>query len=284
MPTNQHTTGADAAAVAPMETENPGAVIATHARALFDDAAAHLEEQLRDASDVGVEDTPPEPTDEERAVALVAQRSRFFEQLQEADDEIERPRTTLYDILHEARTLDLALEITQGVLPPALEPWFDEVGTMLCKKPDNIAWYLKALEDDAAVLKAEEDRAKLYASEIGAKRKAIEARHERYKQFVARTMVAFGEKKLPGTYKTISVQPNPPQLKIDDAAKVPAEFTETVTTVSVDNAKLKAALVQREKDVEAAHKLAAQNGDEAAVLPPDIPGAHLERGISLRVK
>lgn len=119
---------------------------------------------------------------------------------------------TLYQISDEIRTI---LES---------EEWGDEQEKTLAElemaletKADNIVGFCAKLEAFATYAKAEEAR-------IAAKRKAVENRVERLRAYLLAGMKGAGRTEIQTGTHTLKIQKNPPAVKIDDEAAIPARY------------------------------------------------------------
>lgn len=191
-------------------------------------------------------------------------------------EDLVRPSFTLRGLMDILLTIDAVLTACEGEMSPELEAYQDRTFELIAPKTDAIHDYLTALQAEAEFLKAEEKR-------IGARRKAFEGRYARFKEYVRYQMLRRGaDTELRGQYVTAWLKNHPPSLKITDADKVPASYKREVITTEIDTARLKADLVAREKAVAALQKMSKTiNPPE---LPPEIPGAHLTRDVSLQWK
>jgi hypothetical protein len=82
------------------------------------------------------------------------------------------------------------------------------------EKVDNIAKLIKSIEVDETAIKTEEER--LYN-----RRKALENRRENIKVYLEQQLMQAGIDKVKGTVFTVSVQNNPPSLRIADEMMLP---------------------------------------------------------------
>ncbi len=143
------------------------------------------------------------------------------------------------------------------------EDWTDEteqrlerLEMALEKKAENIVKFIGELESRAAYHKSEEER-------IAARRKAMEARTVRLKDYLKRNLELAGRTEVEaGTHK-IAIQPNPPSVYVDAEQSIPPRFFVIVPqTTRLDKKAVADAL---------------KNGE-------DVPGARLVRGTSLRIR
>ena len=128
-------------------------------------------------------------------------------------------------------------------------------------KAENVALFIKLLEYDAAAIRAEELM-------LASRRKAKEAKAERFKQYLMNQMLYTDKKKIETPRAMISIRQNPESVKIEDeravmvfGAKHQADYL-IPQEPKIDKTKLKKLL---------------QGGTK-------VTGAHLERGMSLRIQ
>jgi hypothetical protein len=123
-------------------------------------------------------------------------------------------------------------------------------------KAQNIALFIRDLDDEAKIIKAEEER--LYG-----RRKAIENKRDGIKSFLLQAMDHMEMPKIKTKVYTISVQNNPATVAITDETLIPDRFLTLIP----------ASYQVRKKDVLVAWK----NGEV-------IPGSQLTQGRSLRIR
>lgn len=156
----------------------------------------------------------------------------------------------LYDIAPELEELTSKEEMTDEDIAR-----IDELSHSFEVKADSIAAILGRLETEAAYCKAEEAR-------IATLRKSRESRVSWLKTYLQRSMEAAGIMALDLPTRKITLAKNPPRVVVDDEGELPARFF----TIIPESYQLdKKALLEALKDGE-------------------IPGAHTEQGLSLRVK
>lgn len=125
----------------------------------------------------------------------------------------------------------------------------------LTEKANHVCHFMADLSGEIAKFKAEEER-------ISARRKAMEAKHQRLKDYVKQSMDRLGIDKLEAGTFTVSLQKSPPAVVVEDKLKIPARFWKIIPESSeLDKAKLKEAL---------------QKGE--------VPGAKLEAGQYIRIR
>lgn len=84
-------------------------------------------------------------------------------------------------------------------------------------KSTNVAMFMRNLENTAAAIKEAE-------KDMAARRKAIENRIDRIKDYLKVNMERTGITKIECPYFVISVKKNPPALKVEDEAKIPDKY------------------------------------------------------------
>ena len=129
----------------------------------------------------------------------------------------------------------------------------DELGGELTVKADNIVRYMRNLSSEADALKAEED--KLYQ-----KRKAIENKHDRLKNYLAVQLYLAGIRELKAGIFKLRFQPTTPAISIIDESALPEKFW----------------IVWREASKQAI-KDAIRKGEE-------VPGIEIQRGETLVIR
>lgn len=120
-------------------------------------------------------------------------------------------------------------------------------------KVESLSFIYRQMGADAEFYKAEEER-------LSKKRKVIEARRERLKQYLAEQLEIAGRDEVKTATAKVVFQVNPPSVYIEDEEKIPPLYVRYVRSVD------KKALLQ-----------ALKNGEA-------IEGAALHREKSLRVK
>jgi hypothetical protein len=142
------------------------------------------------------------------------------------------------------------------------EEWGDDQEKALAElemalevKADNIVGFCAKLESFSTMCKAEEER-------IAAKRKAVESRAASLRKYLLANMKAVGRSEIQTGTHTLKIQKNPPAVKIDDEAAIPARYWLIIPeTKQIDKNAIKADL---------------KNGP--------VEGAHMEQGERLVVK
>jgi hypothetical protein len=163
---------------------------------------------------------------------------------------------TLYEITHEYRSaLDklAELDLPEDVVADTLE----SLGGELQTKATSVAAFIRNLEASAGAIKEAE-------SQMAARRKAIENRAARVKDYLLANMMVAGVQKIESPYFKLSVRENPPAVEIFEPGIIPAQFMKQPETPPPmpNKAEIKAAI---------------QAGQ-------DVPGCVLVRGNRLEIK
>lgn len=93
----------------------------------------------------------------------------------------------------------------------------DSIGTDLKEKATNVAMYIRNLEANAASIKEAE-------KQMADRRKAMEAKADRIKEYLLENMQRTGITKIECPYFKIAVRDNPESLVVDIAAQIPDEY------------------------------------------------------------
>jgi hypothetical protein len=126
---------------------------------------------------------------------------------------------TLYDISTEYRQAadKLAdLDLDETTVADTLE----SIGGDLEAKAHNVIMFACNLAATAAAIKQAEES-------MAARRKAIEARAARIRDYILRCMQVAGVSKIECPYFRVSIQNNPPAVDVFDQAQIPAQFMRT---------------------------------------------------------
>ncbi|MFE8033814.1 siphovirus Gp157 family protein [Thiohalocapsa marina] len=123
---------------------------------------------------------------------------------------------TLFEVAAEYR--DMAerladLDLDDQTIADTLEA----EGGALVAKGTNVAFVVRNLEASAEAIKAAEQQ-------MSARRKAIEARSKRLRDYLLDAMQLAGVSKIESPHFVLSVRANPPSVNVFDAAQVPADF------------------------------------------------------------
>lgn len=123
----------------------------------------------------------------------------------------------------------------------------------IVEKADRCAAVMATLDATAEAIKHEEQR-------LEARRKAIEANRSRLSDYVLMCLKDANMPKVKGPRFSLQIQQNPPKVVVDEEKKIPEAFWRFEPKLD------RAAISQALKDNK------------------EVPGAHLERGESLRVR
>lgn len=124
------------------------------------------------------------------------------------------------------------------------------------EKAANIVKFIKSMDADIDIIKAEEKR-------LTERRKAIENRRNSIKEYIQQQMELMGMDKIKTPTMTIALQNNPPSVNVLDEKLIPASYLTIIPETYVIN--------------KSAIREAIKNGEE-------VPGAELTQGKSLRVR
>lgn len=139
---------------------------------------------------------------------------------------------------------------------PMIEEALQSVEDAIEVKAQNIALFIRDLDDEANIIQAEEKR--LYA-----RRKALENKRDGIKSFLLQAMDHMEMPKIKTNIYTISCQNNPATVAITDESLIPDRFLTLIP----------ASYQVRKKDVLDAWK----NGET-------VPGSMISQGRSLRIR
>ena len=103
------------------------------------------------------------------------------------------------------------------------------------QKVISVAAYAKQLDAEAEAIKAAMER-------MEKRRKAIENRADYLKDYTKVCMEQMGKTKVACPWFNISIQKNPPSVRVYDEEALPFEYVLEVVNVKVDKAAIKAAL------------------------------------------
>ena len=128
--------------------------------------------------------------------------------------------------------------------------------TDLIEKGKNVAAVFRNLESDAKQIKEAEQQ-------LAERRKAIEKRAENLKNYLKTNMEIAGIQKIESPWFVVSIAQNPEAVTVDDESLIPRDyFKEVPVSFVLDKGMVKKAI---------------HDGYE-------VPGAHLSRGTSLRIR
>ena len=162
----------------------------------------------------------------------------------------------LYELSRDYR--DAADKLADLDLPPeVIEDTLESLSGDLEVKATNVAMFFRNLESTAAAIKEAE-------AQMAARRKALENRVARMKDYLLANMIVAGVQKIECPYFKLSVRDNPPAVEVYEPGLIPAEFMKQAPPPppAVDKAAIAAAL---------------KAGQE-------VPGCKLSRGQRLEVK
>lgn len=163
-------------------------------------------------------------------------------------------KVSLFDIseryLNIAELLDNP-DIPEEMLVEAL----DEIKEEFTAKADNVVRFIKSIEGDCETLKKEEKR-------LSEKRKALENKANRMKQYLEDNMRLTGNTKFKTAFYSYNIQANPPSVDISNEDLIPDTYKTVETITKIDKKQLLADI---------------KSGLE-------IEGASLKQGSSLRVR
>lgn len=164
--------------------------------------------------------------------------------------------TALFDIAREYR--EAADKLADLDLPPeAIEDTLESLSGDLEAKAQNTAFVIRNLEASAAAIKEAE-------AQMAARRKAIENRAARVRDYLLANMMVAGIQKIECPYFRMSVRDNPPAVEIYEPGLIPAEY-----------------MRQPEPPPATPDKTAIKEAMKAGV---DVPGCKLTVGKRLEIK
>jgi hypothetical protein len=164
--------------------------------------------------------------------------------------------TALYELAHSYR--DVADKLSDLDLPPeVIEDTLEGMSGELEVKATNTAMLVRNLEAGAAAIKDAE-------ATMAARRKALENRAARIRDYLLANMMVAGIQKIECPYFKLAVRENPPAVEVYEPGLIPAQFMKQPEPPppSPDKAAIKDAL----KDGQ------------------DVPGCKLTRGVRLEIK
>lgn len=126
---------------------------------------------------------------------------------------------TLYEISHDYRAAvdKLAdLDLPEEVVADTLE----SMGGELQVKATSVAAFIRNLEASAAAIKDAE-------AQMAARRRAIENRAARVKDYLLANMIVAGVQKVESPYFKLAVRDNPPAVEIYEPLMIPAQYMVT---------------------------------------------------------
>jgi len=163
--------------------------------------------------------------------------------------------TALFILAAEHRALADKLHDTELDEQTIIDTLESESGDLV-EKGKNVAAVFRNLESDAKQIKEAEQQ-------LAERRKAIEKRAESLRKYLKTNMEVAGIHKIECPWFVISIAQNPESVTVDDESLIPRDyFKEIPATFQLDKALVKSAI---------------KDGYE-------VPGAHISRGTSLRIK
>lgn len=140
---------------------------------------------------------------------------------------------TLYEITDDWQTV-VNFEVETEEDLEALNQLLAETEGRFEDKARKVAAYIRNIETDADGIKEEEDR-------LATRRKSLSRKIDGLKDYLEVQMKAIGSTKMDLQLFTISIQKNPPAVKVLDEARIPPEFWKVPAPV-LDKTALKEAL------------------------------------------
>lgn len=162
--------------------------------------------------------------------------------------------TSLYNLSSNYQNIARLLD-DETMQPEIINTALAEIKGSMIDKCANIAGLMKDLQSDIEAVKVEEKR-------LADRRRFTENKVRWLKGYIQEAMEQTGQDKIKTPLWTFSLQKNPPSVIIDDMGALPRRYIIETISQAPDKALLK-------KEI--------KEGQE-------IPGAHLEQGVSLRIK
>jgi len=129
---------------------------------------------------------------------------------------------TLYELGDESRTLDEFYEELDGEVTPEMEALETELIEKLTLKADSFGGYVRNMEATSDTLKKEEAR-------LAARRKALDNRVDRLKEYAKLVLIRMERPKVAGSLFSLSVQNVKASVVVECLpAALPAAFVTTV--------------------------------------------------------
>lgn len=163
---------------------------------------------------------------------------------------------SLYELAHDFRAVADKLADTD-LDPQTIEDTLESLSGDLETKAQNVACFVRNLESNAAAIKDAE-------AQMAARRKAIENRAARIKDYLLANMMVAGIQKVECPLFKVTVRENPPAVEIFEPGLIPSEF-----------------MKQPEPPPPAPDKTAIK---EAIKAGQDVPGCKLTRGVRLEIR
>lgn len=165
--------------------------------------------------------------------------------------------TSLYSLASEYQSAAerLAdLELDEQTIADTLEGLSGELEV----KATNVAMFVRNLESSAEAIKAAE-------GEMAKRRKSIESRADRIRQYLKDNMDRTGISKIESPYLSLVIKKNPPSVVIDAESQIPAEFFKAPPPPPPPSVDKKAIA-------------------DAIKAGKEVPGAHMQAGTRLEIK
>lgn len=152
----------------------------------------------------------------------------------------------LYELATQFENLMLAIDAADGEIDAEFEAHLEQLEGDLKTKVEGCLQVARSFELEAEAVKTEEER-------LSKRRKALENKRQRLRDYVRDNLIRMGQKKLRTGHFSVSIQDARLSLVIDDVKKLPKDFVKMEPVV--DQSRLKSALIEQ-----------------------SIPGAHLKEG------
>ena len=133
---------------------------------------------------------------------------------------------SLYEITERFRNIAELLdnpEIPEEVLIDAL----DSIEGEFEDKATNIVRFMKSIEGDCKIIKEEEQR-------LASRRKALEAKSARMKQYLEDSMKLINKTKFKTPFYSFNISANPKSIEILDEAIIPEKYKSYETICKID--------------------------------------------------
>lgn len=120
----------------------------------------------------------------------------------------------------------------EEMTPELKEELERELTTLLHEKSQNTIGYIRNIELTIEAMKTEEKR-------FSEKRKALENKLERFKDYVKECMENNGFSKIDTGLGSLTIAKNPMSVEIENEDEIPSEFKQEIVTVKVDKTAIK---------------------------------------------
>lgn len=152
----------------------------------------------------------------------------------------------LYELATQFENLMLSIDAADGAIDPEFEAHLAQLEGDLKSKVEGVLMVARSFELEAEAVKSEEER-------LSKRRKALENKRQRLRDYVRDNLIRMGQKKLRTEHFSVAIQDPKLSLVIDNEKKIPKDFIRMEPVI--DKARLKSALIEQA-----------------------IPGAHLQEG------